>query len=539
MDVLNLLPVCALYPEIHYTFRTGFSLLKKWQPEILADVPFRVDPNEKIPVLCLFKDSCLYPTQIKKIEICLSSAHHSSQYSFPILHQLKRDQFFSKIFWITPPEKDYGFLTITVDFYLKGRFFHYHIRNDNFRFLSHAPFTVYRAKDKLPADSQWYYGDAHAHSAYTNDQVEFGAPLTDLVLISKAAGLAWIGITDHSYDLDDALDNPLRHDPSLPKWHQFLEEVKHLNSNHEVLLIPGEEISCGNVNRKNIHVLAYNLSHLIPGFGDSGEVYFQNAPTLPLSKVLERVQEQNGLAFASHPQDDVRWPESYVLRRQAWQDQDLVSKGLTGIQIWNGKHSGHLRKHLKKWTDLLLHGKKLVILGGNDSHGNFNRSRKVTLPLFKLAENQEQIFGKVRTCAYVPEFNLKNLLRAIQLGNTLVTDGPFVTFRIGDGSRSANLGESLNSKEILKVQVRAISTEEFGKIKQIQLILGDLNKKQEKVLKNWEENELKSSLKEDYSLALPPIEFSAYLRLEAVSQKDLKIHYCITNPIWLNDFPNP
>ena len=47
----------VLYAEVHYKFPPGFSLLHTDYPEIIADLPWRVEPGQDIPILCLIKDA--------------------------------------------------------------------------------------------------------------------------------------------------------------------------------------------------------------------------------------------------------------------------------------------------------------------------------------------------------------------------------------------------------------------------------------------------------------------------------------------------
>ena len=39
------------------------------RPEIIADMPFRINPNKSLPVLCIIKDADKFPTRLNDIEI--------------------------------------------------------------------------------------------------------------------------------------------------------------------------------------------------------------------------------------------------------------------------------------------------------------------------------------------------------------------------------------------------------------------------------------------------------------------------------------
>ena len=58
------LPSCflALYAETHYTLPLGLSLVRRDFPEILADLPWRLDPGQPLTVLCLITVSYTHLT---------------------------------------------------------------------------------------------------------------------------------------------------------------------------------------------------------------------------------------------------------------------------------------------------------------------------------------------------------------------------------------------------------------------------------------------------------------------------------------------
>ena len=62
-----------LYAETHYSFRGIYSRLKKNEPEVLADVPHRLNPGHSLPVLLLIKDAHRYPVAVGRIEVSIDS----------------------------------------------------------------------------------------------------------------------------------------------------------------------------------------------------------------------------------------------------------------------------------------------------------------------------------------------------------------------------------------------------------------------------------------------------------------------------------
>jgi hypothetical protein len=78
-------------------------------------------------------------------------------------------------------------------------------KNENKTFYQQQ-LQVFVAKESLPLSNspQWYYGDTHYHSNYTNDLKEFGNPVPDTKAAARCIGLEWMIITDHSVDLRDS-----------------------------------------------------------------------------------------------------------------------------------------------------------------------------------------------------------------------------------------------------------------------------------------------------------------------------------------------
>lgn len=172
----------------------------------------------------------------------------------------------------------------------------------------HLPRTagdLYR-RCPLPTLPGLYWGDLHTHSNYTEDQIEFGAPLPETACCARALGLHFIAVTDHSYDMDNLPGDYTRNDPELRKWRQFRAEVAHLNRELDgFIILPGEEVSVGNQRRQNVHCLVLGSGDFYPGAGDSGDRPLFNRPTLALPELYARVQASgNGAVIAAaHPRE--------------------------------------------------------------------------------------------------------------------------------------------------------------------------------------------------------------------------------------------
>jgi hypothetical protein len=520
------------YAETHYRFRFFVSYLKKNEPEIIADVPFRIEPNEKIPVLILLKDAHRYPVTLQKIIIEIIPKHEkngSAVTSTYDLNQKIEDYLWYKFYEINPPEHFSGELSVDVTIHYTMENKEKRCRNDNYRTSSHKPFTVYVAKTQLPKRGDWIYGDIHYHSSYTDDHVEFGAPLTATKIMAKAMGLKWFAATDHSYDLDDQPQNYLKNDPNLRKWHRFIEEVNRINSeNDEFAIIPGEEVSAGNNLNQNVHLLALGIRNFIPGMGDSAEEWLVTKPTLSVTRALGAIQRDGGIAVAAHPFENVPFLQKKLLRRGKWKETDFAPN-CKGLQIWNGTEKEGFRKGLKQWKKLLLNGEKKFIVGGNDAHGNFNRFRQIKTPFFKIGESDKQVFAKVRTAVLCHDkITEKNLLNALSHGRAIVTNGPFITIEVTNKiGETAQIGGTIVAREIT-VNISAISSSEFGNIHNVKIFRGTIGSQNEDVLYRYNDIEF---INFSYTVSTK-VESYFYLRAEVVTE-DGKLGF--TNPIWVKE----
>ena len=164
------------------------------------------------------------------------------------------------------------------------------------------------------------------------------------------------------------------------------------------------------------------------------------------------------------------------------------------MQIWNGTDEG-LNEGKSLWIKRLLQGKRIFISGGNDAHGNFNRFRQVGLPFFTLRENYEHLFGKVRTGVFLEDkFSLPTLLKAFKNGRMLITNGPFVELLVkNDRNESAKSGDCISGKNF-KIDLRCLSSPEFGKLSELRIYTGDLINRKERLFKSVLQHESNGEL---------------------------------------------
>ena len=119
--------------------------------------------------------------------------------------------------------------------------------------------------------------------------------------------------------------------------------------------------------------------------------------------------------------------------------------------------------------------------GGSDAHGSFNFSNTGNFAGFGGVD--DNALGKISTLVYCPSGqgeNGTNLLKALQNGNSTISDGPILTMGLStDGNNNSNeviLGEavelnSLNQNSYF-LNLNYTSTNEFGDVVYLKLIVG-------------------------------------------------------------------
>ena len=530
--------IIFLYAETHYAFKYFPSRLKKREPEVIFDVPHRLEPGHTLPVLLLIKDADRYPVRIEQIKVRLFQGSVSKTLFERKFKNLATNQpFWWKILDLPLPPETHGDVLIDVEFSINcaGQVQEYH--NDNYRISSHSPFRIHIAKDHLPKLPDWYFGDCHYHSSYTSDQVEFGAPIRPTIQLAKAFGLNFFAVTDHSYDLDDKADDFLHNDPELPKWHSLWREVDTVNDEEsDFAVIPGEEISVGNAKNRNVHLLVFNDRQFYPGSGDSAEKWFRTKPEMRAHDVLDELNSKSSkelkLAFAAHPEIAPPFLEWLLIRRGSYHYSDYGHPNIAGMQIYNGINDKYFLRGIKKWVKLLLDYKRLFIISGNDAHGNFARFRQIGFPFLTMREHEDQLFGKGRTGVLVKDKITKlTILEALEKGRAIITDGPFATIQAKTDQGTFELGDTISDGRI-QLRIFAQTTPEFGEFDSIELFEGDCLQKRESCVQNFTPQAGCGTFEKNVSVENLPKR--GYFRLVCKTRRQSQEFWCLTNPIWIN-----
>ena len=527
-DYFSTAPLFAAYAEMHYRFKFVGSRYFLNEPEIIADIPYRIDPTQKIPILILIKDSHQYPIIFKSYTITISK---DSKIIFTKSNLIDKE--IREPWWQLDTHVDIngisGLISIDViiDYTINEK--QKSCINHNLPLLQKRAFETIVAETSLPGSEKTIWGDLHYHTNLTDDMVEFGAPMDSTLLAARAIGLDFYCCTDHSYDLDDLPGSWIKTDPELTKWNHSRKEIIEINRNNQECIIASEEVTLRNMKGRNVHALLLNNKTFIPGSGDGAEKLIPFSSEHSTIDVYE-LMESDSILIAAHPLTHVPLFQWLFVKRGKWMWDDLIQPGLTGMQILNGSLDSGFFEGRDMWIRLLLDGYKKYIYAGNDAHGNFNIFRQIKTPMLSVHEKKEQIFGDCRTGLLSDSKSPSGILSEIKSGNCIITNGPYINLVISNNGHDAKLGETVYF-DTFDIKLDGISSPEFGRIIDIRLFKGNIGEESENCIihKSYENSIYNDSLKEKYIY-----EVDCYYRGEILTIDSAGIeHMGMTNPIWV------
>ncbi len=391
----------------------------------------------------------------------------------------------------------------------------------------------------LPQISNWYRGDIHYHSGYTDNPAERGYPLDVTKQAAIQAGLDWLLLADHSTDL------------SLDRYKAELDDVKKFRDGR-LMLIRGEEVTVASGKDAvltTIHMVAApspddpdkglqdpkDRENDLIVTGDGSVSY----AAMPLKDALARIAAAGGFAYAAHPFD----PISPVMRGGKWDiESDFLAPGgrqlqagLVGLEPWNratlstaddmrdpfcirqhddasacfqhdpgADQYARLEQGIKEgWQPLLQRGLeprsdgtnaplfKTFLAAGSDAHGDLNYEATMDVVDFLGKPSrglngyaEDNAMGRISTVVYAPAGigpRGENVLRALREGHTVGSNGPIL---IAGFDRNANgslddpedvgIGQEISCplKSLPPLQLDWVSSEEFGPVQSIKLVVG-------------------------------------------------------------------
>ncbi|MEZ4746182.1 MAG: CehA/McbA family metallohydrolase [Calditrichia bacterium] len=526
------------YAEIHFRIPGLPSRLFKKEPEIVFDLPHRATVGNAVPLFLFVKDADRFPVKLGDISVtiyrfgdAIAIANHTFRVNAAI------DTYFaSNTFWLPEtafPEPGKYLILSNLAYIVNGR--QQQLVQDNYRGLKTAPFQITIGESGLPTLPGMHWGDIHIHSNFTDDAVEFGAPIAETAVCAQSLGLSFFAITDHSFDLDEPSVDDWHVSQPNPRWDQFLQHIYAAQTAHpEICIIPGEEVSVGNSRNENVHCLLLGNRRFYPGTGDSGDRLLHNRPTLTLPELISLVNanDPDALIIAAHPFDVPPVSQKAVLNRGFWRRDDRHLPALCGWQLLNGRKDVFYDYGFEKWREALLSGKQIGIFAGTDAHGNFNNFRQVKIPLLQMIFHRQQLLGQTRTGIFLEEKPDETaVLAQLSRKRAVISNGPAAWLGIDQNGQRHFPGETIAAETPFTAQISAKSTAEFGKISEIRLITGNVPTRKESIQLIQPVLAAGSIEKTiDFPHGLP----TGYLRLSVFSDHpDGEPCFCHTNPIWI------
>ncbi len=168
----------------------------------------------------------------------------------------------------------------------------------------------------------WYRGDLHLHTVHSDGRRTPG----QLARAARTAGLDFVASTEHNTNAANLA------------W--GAEELDGL------LVIPGEEVTT-----RHGHWLAIGLAA-----GDWVDWRYRPRDGV-FGRYAARVRAAGGLVVAAHP--------ALPLPSGAW---EFGYRHVDAIEVWNGRWTLDDEVSLRVWDRLLRRGRRIVAVGGSDSH---------------------------------------------------------------------------------------------------------------------------------------------------------------------------
>jgi len=491
------------------------------QKDFVIDAPWRIEPGKDIPLLLLIHDANLNAYPLDKIEV-KDSLSGIVIYTFDYSGDTCNLGLFSG-FKLIDEHLWYEIKSLDPDLFWKddNDTIHINVRMHVKRICGSAfgesdvteDLMIKIDNKNLPKFNDWYCGDTHYHSIYTDTSWagvygELGAPINATIEAGNALGMDWVIVTDHSNSLT-----------INENWEEFVSDCNNFNK-----CLVGEEINCdyGSGNENRNHYLGYNLINFQEDINPGSLGTLGIPETRSCEEIINNINLEGGFGYVAHPYDSLLGGLAFG----QWSDYSLL---FTGLEIWNEaiidnvNNELRLDKGLNKWKELILGGRKVFISAGSDAHGHFNFKED-----YLTGVKSETGFGRAMTCChsqYNPqdqEFK-QSIFSALKNGNCYLGNNGalnlFVITGFNGELKITNLGEEVDVIDGTLVGV--FSTYDA---------IDDCTLKVYKGVIGEQENLIAEGLS-----ALEIGDFptsNSYYRAECISPDNKSRIY--TNPIWVN-----
>jgi predicted metal-dependent phosphoesterase TrpH len=234
-----------------------------------------------------------------------------------------------------------------------------------------GPLTAYPPPPDRGAG--WYRGDLHLHTVHSDGQ----RYPNELVAAAHASGLDFIVSTDHNTNSANRVWPACR--------------------TGALLVIPGEEVTT-----RHGHWLAVGLP-------PDAWVDWRYAPRDGVfPRFAAEVREAGGLVVAAHPAAPV--PGSL------W---EFGFDHVEALEVWNGRWNLDDEVSLRIWQRLLREGRRVVAVGGSDSH------------------THHQPVGSPQTVVHARELSTPAIIDSLRCGRSYIARARGVTVELTASSRSS------------------------------------------------------------------------------------------------------
>lgn len=445
------------YAETHYKFRLPWSPLWRPWPEMVVDAPWCAIPGRDVPLFLAVHDAHRFPVVLREVRVVVRAGGRMHKETRSM--DLPLDQPFHWIALPWPGPTIPGQNLVDVAFEIedsKGR--RRRFLNHSLPGLASTTLEILRLESPFPFPDGWTSGDLHCHTTWSEDPVEWGGDPRVMTDAARCMGMGFWAATDHGYDF--AWDHPdwMRPTDPVAKFERFRASLPH-EAPGEPVVLPSEEVSCGNSQGRNIHLLLIDHPEYVPGQGDGGRRWLRNKPDLSIPQVLELAASQGSPAFAAHPRPGIGLAERLLFRRGMWESTDL-HPGLGGIQFWNGGVGRDFVQGKAFWVADLLAGNRRMPIAGNDAHGDLNRATQVKTPLVSLRQSKAHRFGHARTWIHLDQPPTRaDLRRALREGApAALSNGPSLALKAPGSRHQATRSDGSD------LVLEAASLAEFGRI---------------------------------------------------------------------------
>jgi hypothetical protein len=235
--------------------------------------------------------------------------------------------------------------------------------------------------------ARWYRGDLHLHTVHSDGERDPG----EMVLAACASGLDFIVSTDHNTNAANRVWRACR--------------------TGALLVIPGEEVTT-----RHGHWLAVGLS-------PHGWVDWRYGPRDGVfPRYAAEVREADGLVVAAHP--------AVPLPGSAW---EFGFAHVDALEVWNGRWNLDDELSLRIWQRLLRQGRRVVAVGGSDSHG------------------KHQPVGSPQTTVHAGELSIPAIVAGLRCGRTYIARSGEVAVELTASCPSSGAADVAGPGQTLRV----------------------------------------------------------------------------------------